>query len=368
MTDRLQHDNRLKILEDTLKAGVLFVLLITVAIIIYSIVDDNIAGEAPMGSFESEDFNDGWTLITDGLSVKVRLPASVNIREGKEITVINYLPEDLHDGMNLMMRAAMEDVRIYIDEQLRVEYSSASLRNKMYYLPSAWIVTELSEKDAGKKIRIDIAAKSKGIVNTISISDGNNVWFRVIKDGLAVNLIAILVLFLAIIILILTFMIGRRQRVGALRSLSVLMLDVTLWLFSESILRQLFFSRPSLTFYFAYLTSETIGIVACFFFDDVQHRKYHKRYLVIETLAFIQLIINIILNTTGVAEFHVTLLASHFWTFLCIVIPAVCVINDIIRKEIREYSYTAVGMAIFLIFSVGELVMYYASKFIRFGS
>ncbi|MCR5474752.1 MAG: HD-GYP domain-containing protein [Lachnospiraceae bacterium] len=366
--DKLSSEKKLRILEDALKAGVLLILAVSIILMGIALVDRNTEGEAPMGSFEETTFVDNWTLLVNGLTVRVRLPISVNVKEGKDLTIINTLPEDIHDGMSLMMRASMEDIRIYINDELRVDYSSASLKNRMYYLPSAWVVTELGEKDAGAKIRIDLTVKSKGIVNVVSISNGNNVWYKVIKDGMAVNLIAVLVFLLAVLILILTFLLGKRHKVGALRSLGFLMLNVTMWLFSESVLRQLIFARPSLSFYFSYFTNEVIGIFACIFFDDVQHREYHKRYLIVETLTFIQVIINMILNATGVIEFHNTLFLSHFWTIMCIVVPASCVITDILKKRVARYRVTAIGMGVFLFFSLGELVKYYVSKYILFGS
>ena len=368
MMNKLSSEKKLRILEDALKAGVLLILAVSIILMGIALVDRNTEGEAPMGSFEETTFVDNWTLLVNGLTVRVRLPISVNVKEGKDLTIINTLPEDIHDGMSLMMRASMEDIRIYINDELRVDYSSASLKNRMYYLPSAWVVTELGAKDAGAKIRIDLTVKSKGIVNVVSISNGNNVWYKVIKDGMAVNLIAVLVFLLAVLILILTFLLGKRHKVGALRSLGFLMLNVTMWLFSESVLRQLIFARPSLSFYFSYFTNEVIGIFACIFFDDVQHREYHKRYLIVETLTFIQVIVNMILNATGVIEFHNTLFLSHFWTVMCIVVPASCVITDILKKRVARYRVTAIGMGVFLFFSLGELVKYYVSKYILFGS
>ena len=70
----------------------------------------------------------------------------------------------------------------------------------------------------------------------------------------------------------------------AARYLGFLMLDVAMWVLSESAIRQLIFARASLSGIFAYLTVELSGVFAIMYFDEVQHRKHHKVYRIVEAV------------------------------------------------------------------------------------
>ena len=145
------------------------------------------------------------------------------------------------------------------------------------------------------------------------------------------------------------------------------MIDVGLWVLSESTLRQFIFSRPSLSQYFSYFLVELIGAFTCMYFDEVQHRIYHRRYLLMESLVLLQLIVNILLHVSGACALYRTLLLSHLWTALSAVIAIVCIVTDIITKRIKTYRITAIGMTCFVVLSLIELGAFYVSRFHVFG-
>ena len=174
----------------------------------------------------------------------------------------------------------------------------------------------------------------------------------------------ILGLFLSIVILFL----GKAFQTKAPHFLGLLMIDVALWVLSESTLRQLLFHRPSLSQYFAYFTVELIGALACMYFDEVQHRIHHRSYLVMETLVFVQLVVNILLHASNICPLYRTLILSHIWSGLCIVLALFYLITDLITKRMKDYRITAIGMVCFVIMSFGELAGFYISEFHQFGT
>lgn len=102
-------------------------------------------------------------------------------------------------------------------------------------------------------------------------------------------------------------------------------------------------------------------------FDEVQHKKHHKSYVIIELLILIQLLINMVLHFAGIAEFYETLLISHMWLGIGVLIAIINIVNDIRSKSITQYLVTALGMAAFLVMAVLELVGFYVTRFHVFG-
>ena len=355
-------------LDKLLRIGTVVVLAVTLMYMLMAVVDTSSDGEAPIGSFQTEDFNEGWMLHEGESERPIRLPAALDRGEGEEIIISNTLPEDLSDGMNLMLRGAMEDILIYVDGRLRAEYASDAIDGMGFYIPSAYVVAGLDQADAGKEICIQIRVKTRGVVNGVRIGHGNNVWFEVIKNGLSVNAIALVVFVTGLIILIGTFVMQKFYRVSAARQLALLMLNTAMWVFSESTLRQLFFSRPSLSQYFAYFTVELIAVLAMTYFDEVQHRAYHEKYVLLESVAFLQILLNAILHTIGFMPLYKTMMISHIWTAIGAVVASSCIIRDFIRGRVKEYKITVIGMICFVIMSTTELVGFYVNRFHVFGS
>jgi len=344
-------------------------LLITIALVFVAVFDKNNSGEAPIGSFDYYDYDDGWILEQNGSTREITLPDQIDVDEGEKVSLTNTLPDNLSNQMSFMIRASMQDMYIYVDDELREEYSSKSINDLSYYIPSAYVVTKLDAEDSGKTIRIDIRFKSLGIINAATIGYGNDVWYPILADSLLVNMAAIIVLVLGIILTVaVAIMNNSLGGYHASRYLGLLMIDIALWVISESTIRQFVFSRPSLTEIFAFLTVELMGALACMYFDAVQHDKYHKIYRVVEIIVLSQLLINLVLHITRICDMYKTLIISHFWTAVGIVVVICTIVKDFIDKDIKKYRLTAMGMACFILMSIIELAGFYITRFRVLGT
>lgn len=350
-------------------------LLIVVILVFIAVFSKNNEGEASIGSFDVTDYSTGWTLQSDGADITViDLPQDLSGNETDKVTIIKTLPNNISDGMSLMFRASMENVSVYIDNELREEYSSNNLSYASGYLPSAYVVTKLNSEDSGKTIKIDIRFTSKKILNSVELGYGNDVWYPIFRNNLVVNLAALVVLGLGILLLLITAFFLHfwekysGNKYSATKYLSILMIDVALWILSESAIRQFIFVRPSLSNLFSYLSVELIGAFACMYFDAVQHRRYHKYYRIIEALVVLQLVVNIILHIAGTFDLYQTLIVSHIWTAMGIILGMVCIVKDSLDKEVRKYKITAIGMCCFLALALTELLCFYISDNHVFGA
>ena len=345
--------------------GVFFLTIFTVVLALFS---NETEGEAGIGSFDSQSMNENWLLERNGESVYISLPKSVNTDKDEILSIKNTLPSDLADGCSLLTRASMADLYIYVNGELREQYATESIDNMSYYIPSAYVVSELSEADSGAEIMIKIRTKTRTTLNEVQISKGNNAWFQIILNSLPVNAVVLFVIILGIILVIVSGImrhISENSRMTFL--LGLFMTDLGIWVISESNLRQLIFAKPSMSQFFAYWSVELLGAFACMYFDEVQHKKHHKSYVIIELLISVQLLINSALHFTGIAEFYETLMISHLWLGIGVLTGAINIINDIRSKRIRQYLVTAFGMGGFLVMAVFELVGFYITRFHVFG-
>ncbi|MBO4266468.1 MAG: HD domain-containing protein [Lachnospiraceae bacterium] len=356
------------ILTDTVRLGSLFILAVTVIIMIIAAIDKDTAGEASIGSFASEDFSNDWTLMFHGERQTVDLPMNLECEKGDELILSKDLPGDLCDGMSIMMRASMEDASIYIGGKLREVYSSNSIEGLSYYPPSAYIVTQVGSKDAGKDIAIHLTIKNKGTLNPISLNHGNNGWFEVLRNSLLMIAIAAFVLLCGITISLSAFISGKGYKTEAAGYLGLLIFDAALWLISESVIRQLVFFRPSMSQYFSYFSFELIAPFACMYFDAVQHKIYHRRYLVIESISLAALIVNVILDASDILRMFQTVPVCHVLAGISIVMVLINIITDYRHDRLKSYRISCIGILIFLLLALVELSRFYFPVSVVFGT
>jgi len=362
------NNKTISIFEHCTKFFAYFILVVIAVLLITALFTNPTDGEANVGSFDVTMFNEDWTMEINGETSQIDLPFGTDAEEGTIIILRNFLPDNIEGKYSLCTRTTVADMSVYINDELREEYCTDENNGRNYYLQSAYIVTELTSEDAGAEVEIWITVKSTVTLNTVFIASGNGVWFQILKENILLNITSIIVLVLGVILLILYFA-GRKRLSGykQILYLGFVMLDMSAWMLSESRLRQIFFSNPSLTDSFSYLTIELLGALVLFYFDEVQHRKYHKFYVTFATLLTGQLFINILLDRTGVVYMYRTLFLSHIWTVISIILCITTTIIDIIKKRVHEYLSTAIGMLIFLLFSVEELIAFYTTTSKAFG-
>lgn len=362
-------DHKKSLIENLVEWCVYSIIAMSIFMDVVAIFSTDVAHEAPVGSFAVQDFNQDWILeMEDGTRGIIQLPFLTDF-DGEEVFVItNTLPDNLQDNSSLMFRANIEDVYVYIDGKLRSEYSTESIPFMSYYIPSAYVVTKLSSEDASKEITIKIRAKVYGIINEIKLGDGNNVWFNVIYQNIPVNLAAEMILSLGIILLALSLIFSKTNLNNRLVFyLSLLMIDISIWMFAESMIRQLIFAKTTMIQYFSYSSMELVGVLACMYFDEVQHKYYHKFYFIAELVGTIVIALNFTLHFAGLVELFKSLPVAHLIMVLSLLMSVCTLVNDVRIGRIKEYRVVAVGMDLMLATCGMEIIAFYTTENHAFG-
>lgn len=357
-----------RLFENVIKYTAYSFVLLSCLIIFVAVLFTPKRKEAYIGDFSVKEFNTGWVMDNNNTIKTINLPSKEKLAKNTWVILDNKLPASVDDGMTLRIRGNMADVFIYIDGELRESYSSEEIGGMPYYLPSAYVMCDLHEADAGKDICIKFFVKGSGKLSGIVYGYGNNPWFEIIKENATVVYISALVAILGVLAVAGYEIIGRKVKAGkSLIYLGFLMITVSSWILSETHLRQIIFKRPSLSSIFAYITIELIGTFAAMYFDDIQNYRHHKIYVTIEAISVLQVVINSVLHFTGVVEYYKTLIISHVWMGAAILLVIINLIRDIAHDKIKEYFHDTIGLTIFLIACIGEIANFYIKTFPSYG-
>lgn len=346
--------------ENIIKLFVHLFCVITVGLIVTALFVAPSSGEATIGDFSGAPFNTGWVAEINGVEQEITLPTRLDCKPGDVISLRNSLPPVVVNGSTLMLRTTMEDAYIYIGGVLRTCYASSNFESMIYHLPSEYLVANLLAFDSKKDIEVRIRVKENPILSEITINPGNNGWFSVISDNLLLTVLAFFDVIIGFAVMVLYIVFHKKLNVTeAILYLGLLMIMLGFWLISESRLRQLIFNRPSMSTYFSYMGVEILGALVTIYIDYIQGKRFHKEYTVFETLICTQIIVNLTLQFTGVAELYSTLIFSHFWIIIGIIAILINIIRDIKNKFIKNYKIVAYGMALFMLMGFVELLNFY---------
>ncbi|SEW17922.1 HD domain-containing protein [Ruminococcaceae bacterium KH2T8] len=351
-----------------------FVLVFIVALFVFSVavfkqVDP---GEAYIGSFDSNLLDEGWTIIyPDGhVEENVSIPLDIDVEAGSVLAIEHTLPDDVGDGMRLGLRSSREEMTVYIADEQRSEYKVEDFIVKRKSVVSAFILVDLKDADAGQTLRIEMSSPSDPVIriNDINYAYGNNVWFSYI--GHNINLVFIAILMICIGMFAIVVFLFIRKKVAEAKSVfyhAQTIIIAGLWMLSESELRQVIFHSPSLSNVFSFMLIEIIAAFGSMYCNEVQKHHYARIYTLLQSVILLQVLANIVLNVTGVVDFYDTLILSHAWSALTIIVVAGTLIADGITGRIRRYGFTAIGMVLLVIFSMLEIVNFYFINIVSMG-
>lgn len=346
------------------------ILMIAIFLFVFAAIAPPRKGEAYIGDFSSESFNTGWVCIDGETRTAVTLPTALDGESGKRLFLENTLPETISDGMRICARASMQDLKIYVDGELRSSYTSDGFDRMSYSLPGAYLLADLSAQDAGKTVRLEIVSKSGHSLrlDTIQLCYGNNFWFGIFRSNLPVVLSASASILFGFLAICGYLIVQRRLHIGkSLFYLGETMVVAGLWILSESKMRQILFRSPSYSSIFAFLLVESVVGFAALYFDSVQNYHYHRYYSLLEGIVAAQVLVNSVLHFSGIIEYYNTLKFAHIWIVVGILLTCTTLLLDLRSGRIRSYSITAFGMVLLLLSCTIEIISFYFLDFYIMG-
>lgn len=355
------------IFVNTVMYGVLTAIIIMFIIVLFYSSSDK---EAFIGNFDIYDFNDDWLVEFEGESMSVSLPYTVMGANDKDIVISNILPDYVNDGMTIAFRGSMEKMKVFVEGELREEYDSDDLNSsKKNYVPSAYLFTELTKEDAGKEIKVYIHSDNdKGTLNKVSVGYASNIWYQVTRENTILLLAAVIISFFGLAAVVACIFIHKYfNNIKQLLYIGLLMFDTGLWIISESKIRQLYMKSPSLSLVLSIWLISLVGIFAGIYFDYIEKKRHHEIFLGIETVMALQIVINTVLHFLGIADIHDTLIFSHIWMAVGLVLCLGTIVYDTVKGWIKEYKISSVGMGIFGFMAFFEIIKYYKNPQGSFG-
>ena len=278
------------------------------------------------------------------------------------MVLVTRLPDDFTQT-SFAIRSSLQDVRFYVDGELRSEYHTDKTRLKGKNSASRYVFCPTSEKDAGKMLQIELTTHTdnySGVVNTVYCGDKGDIWASIFRDYGLETIIAFFLLFVGLVTIIFSVALGIAYHTRFdMEYLGWCILMGAAWMLGESKLRQLWIPNVSILSAVCFLVILLCPVPVLIYMDSVQKKRYTRMYHAIGYAAVADFVVCTLLHLAGVKDFIETLPVSQ--GILVITFLAVCTTFgiDFFRKRAGEYGLTLIGMLIAMMSVVVEVVSTY---------
>ena len=298
----------------------------------------------------------------DGRREEIKLPSSQRLEYGRVDVVETVLYDEIARGACVSINSSKQDVKIYIDGELRQVYTTKDTRLFGKTSVGKYIFVELEKDDAGKVLRIEMSTDSNysGTVKQVYYGDKLGIWMKYVKSNIASIIIPTISLFIAFAAVVVSFIYYlRSKKTVSVFYYAVAVMLMSMWILSISSIRQLVFSNITVIHDISIILATLYLVPLCIYFNRLQSGRYKNMYSVYALIVLIYSIgVNILVifnvvetSNTGLPNVVVVGIAiAMFITALCI---------DIKKKCVNEYKDVAIGFVFMCFTGVVQMAVYF---------
>lgn len=340
-----------------------FTLSLIVVLVFYIFGQIILPSERDVLVLESNKFNADWEQISDnGDRIPVEVPGKVKAEPGEEVRVVTTLPADMDTEQVMAFSTIWQDAKIYIDGELRAEYSTKDTRPFGKNSTFRYVFVELRKGDSGKELMycLTTGTKYSGTIRNIYIGDKVDIILDLFVSKSAVTIPAALLFILSLFgIAVCVFLRVIYKKHLTVSYLIIAMMLCSIWMISELEFRQILFSNISVLACLTYVSVMLISVPFVLFINEVQNERYSKIFSVPLTYNMIVFVGATMLQVMNIVDFVDVLPFAHVGIIIASVCIIVTMINEIRNKKIKEYKYVSIGILGLVVSTFFEIILYY---------
>ena len=293
-----------------------------------------------------------YRIHKDGTRTAIKVPSSETLSDTNMDIIETVLFDDIDSGACISIRCSKQDMKVYIDGELRESYSTKDTRLFGKNSVSRYLFVELNGDDAGKVLRIEISSDSRylGTVKPIYYGDKIGIWINYLQNNITSIIIPFISFVLAFISVI--FAIGyylKTKKTVKIFYYAVAVMLISMWALSQSSARQLVFNNITVIHDISGVCATLFMVPLSIFLNKIQRGRYKKVYIIYSIGVIIYSIgcnLSYILNISDTS-------AMSIYNFIVIgigmAIPVIGAIIDVRNKKIQEYIDIVGGFYFYLL-------------------
>ena len=272
----------------------------------------------------------------------------------------SVLPGDIKEDSHFCLIIG-GDTEVYINGELRKDF----VGERDFDVPGGivkrfYFVVPLEVTDAGAEVKIvrEGTARNGNVYQETFVCTSSGLYnFLMGNYGLSLNLSEILAIFSIVIFIISIAMkiIYKRKIAMMYGALSIFI--IAAWIITNSYIYPFVFHSYHVDGVINYLLCMMIPFCLLYYLDILQKGRYRKPIIGVLIVSFISFFFWSLLHFNGIFPFTKALVFINIILGLQILVVAVIFVIDTIKGKVKEYKFTAIGFALFLICGFAELIL-----------
>lgn len=293
----------------------------------------------------------------DGTREQITAPAQYEVQPDMVMTLESTLPE-LSGSEYFIMRASQQNMKIYVDGRLRVDYDTKDSRPYGTQTTSRYVFCKLKPEDSGDVIRVELvsgAASYSGIVNEMYVGERYSFWnYMFGKYGWSMVFGFIIIMMgVCTILFSVSMKILLKENIN-LEYVGWCALLMGCWLAGESRFRQLLVPNNSSLSNMCFIMIMLAPIPVSLYLNSLQAFRYKKIYHGIICLSVIHAGLSMLLQLTGTANFLDTMIFGHSILLLVFIVMLITFVLDARKGKLLDYKWECIGLIITLALVIVE--------------
>jgi len=303
-----------------------------------------------------------WERIyADGTRESVTLPGVWNAEPKEAVRVEAVLPE-VQNGTYGCIRASQQDLWVYVEGELRKEYSTKDSRPFGKTSASAYVFFPLYEEDAGKNIAIVTVSDSdySGRMNQVIVGEQQDIVNLFLKESCLILVVALTTIILSVI----TVAVSLFLRIVHKKEIDIIYLGLgtlitSMILIAESLVRQFFLPNITVASNMGFFLTMLAPYPFVIYANLIQKKRYQRLYVPVLVLVVVNFLLSFGLHVVGIVDFMESMITDYILIGFALAIGGGTIIADIINKHIQEYWEIGVGLVGIILASVWEIYQVY---------
>lgn len=246
----------------------------------------------------------------DGSKQKIDVPGTYEIMPGQTMVITTTLPKD-YDNTAFAIRSSLQDVKFYVGNKLRAQYSTKDTRMAGKNSASRYVFCPTSYKDAKKTLRIELTTYTPnyaGIVNEIYCGSQVEIWQAIYNQYGLPTLIAFFILIFGITSILFGIALKHVYHTNFdMEYFGWCMAMGSVWMLGESKIRQILVPNASSLASLCFVMIMLSPLPMLFYADNIQNGKHRRLYQNIGYIILLNFAISSILYLTKVKDYIETL-------------------------------------------------------------
>lgn len=313
--------------------------------------------EDPTKSGQCVQIRENWVrVLADGSREPVSVPGTCKAKMGESVRLETTIPDTGKDVW-FCMRASQQDMKVYVDGELRQEYSTKDSRLFGDNSASAFVFWEVHENEAGKNLAIELVSYCEyaGFLNTVYMGDKFDIISVFLKNSGIVLLVSAYVLIISSVTILLGLVIKFLYKM----EVDIIYLGVGIFLLSlsmivESRLRQFFLPNASIAAYVGFMLTALIPYPFLCYVNRIQKFRYGKAYTVLALGVVLNFLCSFMLQLFAGVDLGKTSVISYLFILAMVIVIAITILADIWRGYMKEYGELLIGVIIMLAVTLWE--------------